>query len=102
MIRFVLILTGLMVGFWSFISGLLQGLFGFVQPGSINMATALKPLPFLFLVCLLNAIMIIWYTKRSLYTGGKLLIRVFMIVFGVMFFMTQIETIYFNDSIKMP
>jgi hypothetical protein len=101
-IRYVLTLTGLMVGFWSFISGLLQGLFGFVNPETFNVYTALKPLPALFLVCLLNSLLVIWYLKCTSFTGKRLFLRVFTIIFGVMFFMTQIETMYFNFAIKMP
>lgn len=101
-VKFTLTLTGLMVGFWSFISGLLQGIFGFVDPATFNAATALKPLPALFLVCLLNSIIVVWYVKRTQFSGKQLFFRVFIIIFGVMFFMTQIETMYFNGSIKMP
>lgn len=101
-IKFTLTLTGLMVGFWSFISGLLQGLLGFVDPATFNASTALNPLPALFLVCLLNSVIVVWYVKRTQFSGKELFLRVFIIIFGVMFFMTQIETVYFNGAIKMP
>lgn len=95
-------LTGFMVAVWSFISGLSLGLMGFVDPAAFGPAKALEPLPGLFLCCLLNALVIVWFTSRSHHTGFKLGLVVFTIIFGVMFFMTQIETIYFNDSIQMP
>jgi hypothetical protein len=96
------LMTGAMLAVWSFVSGLLQGLMGFVDPSTFGPEQALAPLPGLFLTCLLNAVVVVWFTSRSRLSGLKLAGVVFVIVFGVMFFMTQIETIYFNDSIQMP
>jgi hypothetical protein len=101
-IKVTLTLTGLMVGFWSFFAGLLQGLFGFVDSATFNASTALSPLPTLFLVCLLNSVIVVWYVKRTQFSGKELFLRIFIIIFGVMFFMTQVETVYFNGAIKMP
>lgn len=95
-------MTGFMVAVWSFVSGLSLGLMGFVDPAAFGPAKALEPLPGLFLACLLNVLVIIWFVSRSQLTGFKLGLVVFTVIFGVMFFMTQIETIYFNDSIQMP
>lgn len=94
--------TGVMLGIWSFVSGLLMGLFGFVNPATFGPEQALDPLPALFLVCLLNVLVVTWFVNRSRLIGFRLAMVVFVIIFGVMFFMTQIETIYFNSSIQMP
>lgn len=101
-VKYIGVMTGVMLGIWSFISGLLMGLFGFVDPATFGAEQALGPLPALFLVCLLNVLIVTWFVNRSRLASFKLAMVVFVIIFGVMFFMTQIETIYFNRSIQMP
>lgn len=101
-IKFLLGLTGINVGIWAFVSGLLMGLSGFVKPETMNVSDVIKSTVALFIICFFNSLLVLWYTKNSIYLGKKLFARVFLIVFGVMFFMTQIETIYFNYAIKMP
>jgi hypothetical protein len=96
------LMTGVMLGIWSFISGLLLGIMGFVDSAGFGPAQALAPLPGLFLTCLLNVLVVVWFTSKSHLSGFKLASVVFVIIFGVMFFMTQIETIYFNPAIQMP
>uniref|UniRef100_A0A2A4ZAK1 Uncharacterized protein n=1 Tax=OCS116 cluster bacterium TaxID=2030921 RepID=A0A2A4ZAK1_9PROT len=56
----------------------------------------------LALVCLVMALLTIWFVSRSAAVGVKLGVYVFGMIFGIMFFMTQIETIYFLDAVKMP
>lgn len=101
-LRHIALVTGLMLGVWSFISGLLQGLLGFVDPATFDAGSALGPLPPLFLVCLLNVLLVTWIVNRTTLSGLRLGLVIFTVVFGVMFFMTQIETIYFNSAIQMP
>ena len=96
------LMTGVMLGVWSFFSGLLLGLMGFVNPSTFGPDKALEPLPGLFLACLLNAVVIVWFVSKTHLSGYKLGSVVFLIIFGVMFFMTQIETVYFNASVQMP
>jgi small-conductance mechanosensitive channel len=96
------LMTGIMLGVWSFVSGLLLGLMGFVNPSTFGPENALEPLPGLFLACLLNAVVIVWFVSKTHLSGYKLGSVVFLIIFGVMFFMTQIETVYFNASVQMP
>jgi len=43
-----------------------------------------------------------WIVHRSQHEGRRLAAQVFGVLFGVMFFMTQIETLAFNDAIHMP
>jgi len=101
-IRHVALTTGVMLGLWSFVSGLLQGLLGYVEPTEFNAGDALGPVVPLFVVCLLNVLIATWLIHRTSWTGLRLGLAVFTVIFGVMFFMTQIETIYFNDAVKMP
>ena len=101
-LRHIALVTGLMLGVWSFISGLLQGLLGFVDPTTFDTSDALGPLLPLLLVCLLNVLLVTWIVNRTTLTGLRLGSVIFIVVFGVMFFMTQIETIYFNSAIQMP
>lgn len=95
-------MTVIMFGVWTLTSGLLRGLTGFSDPEALGPDKALAPLPGLFGACLLNVLLIVWFVHRSRYSGLKLAWIVFIIIFGVMFFMTQIETVYFNYAVKMP
>lgn len=101
-IKFTLILTVFITLIWSLVSGILMGIFGFVKQSTSNPSDSLKSLLALFLLCLFNAIMVIWYSKKSYYLGKKLFINIFILIFGILSFMTQIETLYFNKEIEMP
>jgi hypothetical protein len=101
-LKYLALMTGVMLGVWSFVGGVLQGLLGLVDPATFSVAQTLAPLVPLFFVCLLNVSVVIWFVNRSYLDGLKLAAVVFLIVFGVMFFMTQIETTYFNHSVQMP
>ncbi len=54
------------------------------------------------LVSALNAGIILYLIYRSRYTGWKLITSVFLISFGIQYFMSQIETLWFNDSLGLP
>jgi len=47
-------------------------------------------------------LVIAWFVNRTHLTGLKLGWRVFFLLFGVMFFMTRIDTLMLNTSIEMP
>lgn len=55
-----------------------------------------------FLTCLLNAGAILYFIKHSTLHGWRLAAVIFIIGFGFMFFMSQIETLWFNKSVKFP
>jgi hypothetical protein len=101
-IKPVLVLTGLTTFLWSFISGLLMGLFGFASASSSTQSNAVQAVAAVLGMCLFNSILVIWYTQRSRYSDRRLFGAVFTFIFGVMSFMTQIETVYFNKAINMP
>lgn len=96
------LMTGGIIGVWSFISGLVEGLSGLVDPNSFDANQALGPLPWIFITALLQTLIATWYANRTQLSGKKLGAVVFVVIFGVQFFMSQIETLYFLDSIQMP
>ncbi len=96
------LLTGIILGLWAFVSGLVEGLAGYVDPATFNADQALGPMPGLFATALSYALVFTRYANRTQLSGYRLAAVVFIILFGVMFFMTQIETLYFLDSIQMP
>lgn len=55
-----------------------------------------------FLVSALNAGIILKLIYKARYTGWKLAGLVFLVSFGIQYFMSQIETIWFNDSLGLP
>ena len=55
-----------------------------------------------FLVSALNAGIILTLIYKARYTGWKLAGLVFLVSFGIQYFMSQIETVWFNDSLGLP
>jgi hypothetical protein len=101
-IKSIIILTILITFVWSLVSGFLMSIYGFAKASNSNVIDSLKSLFLLSLLCIFNATIVIWYTKRSFYFGKKLFFNIFLLTFGILGFMTQIETLYFNNSIHMP
>jgi hypothetical protein len=97
-IRNTFILTGVMLGVWAFLSGLATGIFGKIAPASQTPVAIL----IFFAVVLSNVLVYEWYILRSNAYGRRLILILFLLIFGVIFFMTQIETLVFNDAIGMP
>ncbi len=96
-IRNTFILTGVMLAVWAFLSGLAAGLFGEIAPESQTPVTI-----WIFLaVVLVNVLVYEWYILRSNAYGRRLILVLFLLIFGVIFFMAQIETLVFNDAIQM-
>ena len=98
-LKYLGVLSGLTLAVWSFVSGLLQGILGYVNPATFGPAQALAPLPALFITCLLNAGVVLWVTHRTSLTGKELGVLVFVVVFGVMFFLPQLDTVYFKETL---
>ena len=96
------LLTGIILGLWAFVSGLVEGLAGYVDPATFSADQALGPMPGLFATSLSYALVFTWYANRTQLSGYRLAAVVFVVLFGVTFFMTQIETLYFLDAIQMP
>jgi len=56
----------------------------------------------LFLTCALNTGIVLYFIYNSRIKGWKLVGSVFLISFGIQYFMSQIETLWFNDSLTLP
>ena len=56
----------------------------------------------LFIICALNTAVILVYIHNSSLKGLKLAGSIFLISFSIQYAMSQIETLWFNDSLKMP
>lgn len=54
------------------------------------------------LVCAMNTAVILYLINRSRFKGLKLAGAVFLVMFGIQYFMSQMETVWFNDSLKLP
>lgn len=91
-------LTGVMLGVWAFLSGLSTGFFGEISPESQAPSTLIL----FFVIVLVNVLILEWYIIRSNAYGRRLFFVLFFEIFGVIFFMPQIETLVFNESIGMP
>jgi len=50
----------------------------------------------------LNTFVILYFIYNSRGRGWKLVGAVFLVVFGIQYFMSQIETLWFNDSLNLP
>lgn len=55
----------------------------------------------LLVICLLNTATLLFFIHNSNIRGWKLVLYIFLISFGLQYFLTQIETIWFNDALKM-
>lgn len=87
---------------WMISSGVFMNIAGATDTSSSDPAEALASLGGLLAACIAEVLVVAWFISRTHLRGGQLALRVFVIVFGVMFFMTQIETLFFNSAINMP
>jgi hypothetical protein len=56
----------------------------------------------LFLACLMNTGVILYFIYNCRIKGWILAGILFLVTFGIQSFMAQIETLWFNDSLKLP
>lgn len=56
----------------------------------------------LLIFCILNTMILTIFIINSKIHGVKLIGITFIIFWGIQYFMTQMETLYFNDAVKMP
>jgi hypothetical protein len=56
----------------------------------------------LLLICALNTLVVLYFIYNSQCKGWKLVGTIFLITFGLQYFMSQIETLWFNESINSP
>mgnify|MGYP001055086721 CR=1 FL=1 len=101
-IKYIALMTVAMSLVWIVSAGVLMGIAGHVQVETVDLVDSAISSLSLVLVSLLNVLVIAWFINRSHLHGFKLAVRVFFLMFGVMFFMTQIETLFFNSAVQMP
>jgi hypothetical protein len=56
----------------------------------------------LFAVCFIHVIVLYIVIKNTKWHGIKMIFLIFLLIFFVQFFLSMIETIWFNDSLEMP
>lgn len=101
-VKYIALMTIVMSLIWMISAGVFMGMVGAVDTASIDpVESALSSLS-LVLVSFLNVLVVAWFVNRTHLRGFKLALWVFFLLFGVMFFMTQIETLIFNSAIEMP
>lgn len=57
---------------------------------------------YLLLTSAINTAVIYLLVHKSIWKGWKLMAAISFILFGIQFFMSQIEAFYFNEGLKMP
>ena len=55
----------------------------------------------LLFTCALNTAAVLYFIYSSNIKGWKLVGSLFLVIFGIQYFMSQIETLWFNDSLNM-
>lgn len=101
-IVFVLVMTVVMSLVWMVAAAVFMGLAGAIDVRALEPVEATLSTLNLVGASYLNVLVVSWFVNRTHFSGFKLMSRVFFLLFGVMFFMTQVETLFFNDVIEMP
>jgi hypothetical protein len=101
-VKYIALMTIVMSLIWMISAGVFMGMVGAVDTSDIDPVESALSSVSLLLVSFLNVLVVAWYVNRTHLTGFGLGLRVFFLLFGVMFFMTQIETLLFNSAIEMP
>lgn len=70
-----------------------------VQHASKSSVDSVIPL---LIYCILNTLILTLFIVKSKLRGYKLAVASFIVFWGTQYFMTQIETLYFNSTLKMP
>lgn len=101
-IKAILFLSSLMMILWI---GMLT-IFRFYYASSASSTSdgleQIYKLLIIFFVCSAIVFCLVWLAKRSFISGKGLMFIIFYSSFMVTFFMPQIETMMFNDSVQMP
>ena len=101
-VKYIALMTITMSLIWIISAGVFMGMAGAVDTSAIDpVESAISSLS-LVAASFLNVLVVAWFVNRSHLRGFGLGSRVFFLLFGVMFFMTQIETLLFNSAIQMP
>ena len=87
---------------WMISAGVFMGRIGAVDATAIDPVASAISLLSIVAASFLNVLVVAWYVTRTHLSELRLALRIFLVLFGVMFFMTQIETLMFNSAIEMP
>ncbi|MEQ8812082.1 MAG: hypothetical protein RIE59_23645, partial [Imperialibacter sp.] len=87
----VLWIIGLMLGNIIFPSDLMNASDGSGDDG----------LPIMLLICGLNTAVVMYFMRSTNRWGWQLVFTLALVLFSIQYFMSQIETLWFNDSLKM-
>ncbi|MEQ8413282.1 MAG: hypothetical protein RIB71_02415 [Imperialibacter sp.] len=87
----VLWIIGLMLGNIIFPSDLMKASNGSGDDG----------LPIMLLICGLNTAVVMYFMRSTNRWGWQLVFTLALVLFSIQYFMSQIETLWFNDSLKM-
>lgn len=101
-IKYIALTTLVMALVWSITAGVFMGMVGAVDMAAVEPMESVMSSLSLLAVSILNVLLIAWFVNRTRLSGFRLGVQVFVMLFGVMFFMTQIETLMFNRAIAMP
>jgi len=96
--RVLLLILALTIG--SMIGGTISGLAN-INATEQSPETAGNALLALLGVYLITALLLSWVLVRARWRGWRLVLAVGVIYFGITSFMSQIETLYFSDAMKM-
>jgi len=96
-----LILALAMAVLWILSMSIGTGVFG-VDVATPQDASAGGILLFLFLASAINTAVIVGLILKTKWSGWKLAGGIALTIFGIQFFMSQIEALYFNQSLVMP
>ncbi len=95
-------LTILLVIFW--ITGLMTG--AAIFPNDLMSEAADSSggnsMLLMFVIAALNAAVTLYFIHSARIRGLKLAATIFLFTFGIQWFMSQIETLWFNDSVRLP
>jgi hypothetical protein len=91
-------LSIIMTVLWMFFMAIMTNLFGV----DITQESSIKGLFLFFLAASINTAVVFTLIIKSKWYGWKLVGSISLIIFGVQFFMAQMESLYFNESLSLP
>ncbi len=94
----IILLTFVMFLIWSTASNVIGTMFGLPQVSDETASTAAL---FFLLVCFLNVVVLLYPLIYTKWSGIKLMVTVFIALFGIQTVMSQLETFFFNSAIKI-
>ncbi len=101
-IKAILFLSSLMMILWIGVLTIFRFSFASSASSTSDGLEQIYQLLIVFFVCNAIVFCLVWLAERSFISGKWLVFIIFYSSFMVAFFMPQIETMMFNDSVQMP